>query len=337
MAQKKKAKTPKASPQAFGKSSPETLTTIQLRRGNEAELPGSAAQGEPLLCLDSKKLFTGMGTGQPIAQVVANATLAGVPVSPTPPTRDGELLIYNLSSNEYIPGDPIVSGPDAPGVTPTKPPVQIGLVDGSGNVQRVTGTTGGAVSVAGTVAVSNFPATQPVSAAALPLPAGAATDASLTNGNQRIGGTVAVSAAALPLPAGAATDASLTNGNQRVGGTVTAAASAETGTVFSGTTALTPLFALVAVSASGTVIPLVAAKKIRVLAMQLVAAAAVNVKWQSHVLPTDLTGLAYFAANGGYVLPFNPVGWFQTIAGEALDINLSASVAVGGSITYVTV
>jgi hypothetical protein len=307
MAQKKKAKTPKASPQAFGKSSPETLTTIQLRRGNEAELPGSAAQGEPLLCLDSKKLFTGMGTGQPIAQVVANATLAGVPVSPTPPTRDGELLIYNLSSNEYIPGDPIVSGPDAPGVAPTKPPVQIGIVDGSGNVQRVTGTTGGAVSVAGAVAVSNFPATQPVSAAALPLPAGAATDASLTNGNQRVGGTV------------------------------TAAASAETGTVYSGTTALTPLFALVAISASGTVIPLVAAKKIRVLAMQLVAAAAVNVKWQSHVLPTDLTGLAYFAANGGYVLPFNPVGWFQTVAGEALDINLSASVAVGGSITYVTV
>lgn len=33
--------------------------------------------------------------------------------------------------------------------------------------------------VAGTVAVSNFPATQPVSAAALPLPAGAATDATL--------------------------------------------------------------------------------------------------------------------------------------------------------------
>lgn len=46
----------------------------------------------------------------------------------------------------------------------------------------------------------------PVSAAALPLPTGAAKDTTLTDGTQRVGGTVAISAAALPLPAGAATD-----------------------------------------------------------------------------------------------------------------------------------
>lgn len=117
------------------------------------------------------------------------------------------------------------------------------------------------------------------------------------------------------------------------------AASAETSTIFNGTSALTPLFSTIAVSSSGatTVVAAVAAKKIRVVAMQLVANGAVNVKWQSHVTPTDITGLAYLAQNGGYVLPFNPVGWFQTIAGEALDINLSASVAVGGSLTYITV
>jgi hypothetical protein len=97
------------------------------------------------------------------------------------------------------------------------------------------------------------------------------------------------------------------------------------------------LFAVIAVSATGTIVALVAAKKIRVVALQLTASAGVNVKWQSHVTPTDITGLAYFAANGGYVLPYNPAGWFQTIAGEALDINLSAAVAVGGSLTYVTV
>lgn len=116
-------------------------------------------------------------------------------------------------------------------------------------------------------------------------------------------------------------------------------ASAETATVYSGTTALTPKFVTVVASASGVtnVLALVAAKKLRVLALQLTANAAVNVKWQSHVTPTDITGLAYLAANGGYVLPFNPVGWFQTIAGEALDINLSGAVAVGGSLTYVEV
>lgn len=117
------------------------------------------------------------------------------------------------------------------------------------------------------------------------------------------------------------------------------AASAETSTVYNGSTALTPLFSTIVASASGatTIINAVASKKIRVLALQLVANAAVNVKWQSHATPTDITGLAYLATNGGLVLPFNPVGWFQTLTGEALDINLSGAVAVGGSITYVTV
>lgn len=99
------------------------------------------------------------------------------------------------------------------------------------------------------------------------------------------------------------------------------------------------LFSTIVASASGvtTIVALVSSKKIRVVAMQLVANAAVNIKWQSHVTPTDLTGLAYLAANGGYVFGYNPAGWFQTISGEALDINLSAAVAVGGSLTYVTV
>lgn len=116
-------------------------------------------------------------------------------------------------------------------------------------------------------------------------------------------------------------------------------ASGETSTIYNGVTALTPKFATIVASASGatTIIALVSSKKIRVLAMQLVANAAVNVKWQSHVTPTDLTGLAYLSANGGYVLPYNPVGWFQTISGEALDINLSGAQAVGGSLTYVEV
>lgn len=99
-----------------------------------------------------------------------------------------------------------------------------------------------------------------------------------------------------------------------------------------------PQYAVVATSASGVTNIVAAASKlvIRVLAVNIVANGAVNVKWQSHVTPTDLTGLAYLAANGGYILPYNEAGWFQTIAGEALDINLSAAIAVGGSITYVT-
>jgi hypothetical protein len=116
-------------------------------------------------------------------------------------------------------------------------------------------------------------------------------------------------------------------------------ASDETSTLYSGTTALTPGFALISTSSSGasSLVSAVTSKKIRVLALSLVASAAVNVKFQSHVTPTDLTGLYYLAANGGIVLPYNPLGWFQTIAGEQLDINLSGSIAVGGSLTYVAV
>ena len=113
------------------------------------------------------------------------------------------------------------------------------------------------------------------------------------------------------------------------------AASSETSIIYEGTTALTPKFAPIALSATGTIVALVAAKKIRVLALYLSSSGTVNVKFQSHVTPTDLTGLAYEVANTGFTLPFCPVGWFQTIAGEALDLNLSAGVAVGGALVYV--
>lgn len=113
----------------------------------------------------------------------------------------------------------------------------------------------------------------------------------------------------------------------------------QTGAVYSGTTALTPKFAAITASSSGVtnILALVAGKKIRVLSLTLVANAAVNVKFQSHVTPTDLTGLFYLGANGGFVLNFSPTGHFETITGEALDINLSGAVAVGGVLTYIEV
>ena len=119
----------------------------------------------------------------------------------------------------------------------------------------------------------------------------------------------------------------------------TAASPSETSTVYNGTTALTPKFAKISTSSSGAsqVVAAVTSKKIRVLRLSLIANAAVNVKFQSHVTPTDLTGLYYLGANGGWVEPFCAVGLFETVAGEALDINLSGAVAVGGCLTYVEV
>lgn len=85
------------------------------------------------------------------------------------------------------------------------------------------------------------------------------------------------------------------------------------------------------------IVAAVAGKSIVVVSYVLVANGAVNVKFQSHTTPTDLTGLLYLAANGGVVAGFNQQGWFRTISGQALDINLSAAVAVGGHLNYVLV
>jgi hypothetical protein len=92
----------------------------------------------------------------------------------------------------------------------------------------------------------------------------------------------------------------------------------------------------VAVSATGTIVAAVPGKKISVLAFALTSSGIVNVKFQSHTTG-DISGLFYEIANTGFVLGPNEWGWCETVAGEALDINLSAGVPVGGVLTYVEV
>lgn len=103
-----------------------------------------------------------------------------------------------------------------------------------------------------------------------------------------------------------------------------------------GTTGLVVKTAPITASASGdtSVVALVASKKIKVVAAVVTGNGAVNIKWRSAT--TDITGLEYIAgAGGGSVLPFNPVGWFETAAGVALNINLSGAVGVGGFVRYI--
>lgn len=114
-------------------------------------------------------------------------------------------------------------------------------------------------------------------------------------------------------------------------------ASNETGTVYNGTTALTPKFAVISLATSGQIVAAVTSKKIRVLQLVLTANAAVNAKFQSHVTPTDLTGLLYLGIDTVVSTGYSPVGHFETLSGEALDLNLSGSVAVGGYLTYIEI
>lgn len=112
-----------------------------------------------------------------------------------------------------------------------------------------------------------------------------------------------------------------------------------------GGTLVTPKFAVITASASGatTIVAAVGsggtAKRIRVIQWTLLTSAAVNVKWQSKPAgaASDITGLHYFVGNQGVASPQADKGLFQTVAGEALDINLSGAVAAGGSLVYVEV
>lgn len=505
---------------------------IRSKRGLKADLPASGRLGEIFYCTDTEEAFVGHGDGLPLTPLSAptqtgdvDATqIQGVDVLDQVP-EDGQVLIFDFAADKWIPGDPIVSGPDAVGADATRNPVQIGGIDGAGKVRQLFIGADGRITVSvvampladnaatagnqvveiaglslinsklaaplplptgaateatladiksGTdnldVALSSLTTpsdTQPISAAALPLPTGAATEATIAAVNAKLGAALPLATgaateatlagvnsklgaalplptgaatesglgtdgatppaiagtgargwlraiyekllaglavtgtfwqatqpvslatqplptgastettlaavnsklgAALPLPTGAATETTLASVNTKLAAALplptgaatevtlatvstrvlalskptdvqVSSASGETGTIYNGQTALTPKFIKIVVSTIGasSVVPLVAGKKIRVLKWDLVASAAVNVKWQSHTTPTDLTGLYYCGANGGLAPGFCPVGHFETVAGEALDLNLSAAVPVGGSLTYVEV
>jgi hypothetical protein len=193
----------------------------------------------------------------------------------------------------------------------------IGAVTVSGSV-AVTGPLTDAQLRATAVPVSGtfWQATQPVSAASLPLPSGAATAANQTTANASL----------------ASIDGKLTSPI-----TISGAVAMAADKVNVGGTDLTPKFAAIAASASGdnTAVAAVTGKKIRVLAYTVVAAGAVSAKFQSDT--TDLTGALSFAANGGASVAFSPVGHFETASGVALQLNLGSAVAVGGHLVYVEV
>jgi hypothetical protein len=99
-----------------------------------------------------------------------------------------------------------------------------------------------------------------------------------------------------------------------------------------------PATAIVQVSATGAIVAAVAGQRITVWSYHLSFAGSVNVKWQDGA-STDLTGLDYGAAN--IISNSPPVTdqqgksfLFRTSLGNALYLNLSGAVAVGGYVIY---
>jgi len=90
-------------------------------------------------------------------------------------------------------------------------------------------------------------------------------------------------------------------------------------------------------SGDNTLIAATTGRKIRVLACSISAASSVNVKFTSSTT-SDLTKLFYLATGElNIALPYNPMGWFQTVAGELLGMNLSGGVVVAVQLTYAIV
>lgn len=118
----------------------------------------------------------------------------------------------------------------------------------------------------------------------------------------------------------------------------------ETSTIYNGTTALTPKFALANVAASQTdanIVTAVSSKKIRVLAVVAVqgatASAGITFNSKGGGAGTAISALFAAGANNGFALGFNPVGWFETASGEALTVTTGAGATVGIQVVYVEV
>ena len=104
---------------------------------------------------------------------------------------------------------------------------------------------------------------------------------------------------------------------------------------------LTPKYAAIAAATAddNTLVAAVSGKKIRVLALAVIAGAAGNIYFQSAAAGDVIFGGSankiQLAANGGFVLPFNPAGWFETDVSELLNMNASSTGPFSGGLVYV--
>ena len=161
----------------------------------------------------------------------------------------------------------------------------------------------------------------------------------LPAGTNNIGDVDVLTLPALPAGTNNIGDVDVITQPARAATTDTITVKLATDAIQNGTTALTPKYAVIdaALSGDNTLVAAVTSKKIRVLALFVVAAGAVNVRLESGAAGTALTGQMNLTTNSGFVLPFNPVGLFETAVTTLLNLELSAAISVDGSLTYVEV
>ncbi len=108
------------------------------------------------------------------------------------------------------------------------------------------------------------------------------------------------------------------------------------GTDFFLASALTPKYLAVDVNTSpnNTLIAAVSGKKILVLGCVLIAAGAVNIRFEDGTGSTALTGVINLTTNSGFTLPLGLPGWFKTSTNTLLNLELSTGIAVAGTLVY---
>lgn len=100
-------------------------------------------------------------------------------------------------------------------------------------------------------------------------------------------------------------------------------------------------FANVAASQTDSaVVAAVTSKKIRVLsACALAGGTATNLTFNTKPAGagTAISPLFANGANGGEVLPFSPIGWFETSSGEGLSVTTGTGSTTGIIVSYIEV
>lgn len=92
-----------------------------------------------------------------------------------------------------------------------------------------------------------------------------------------------------------------------------------------------------ATSGDNELVAAVAGSSIRVLSLYFVSAGTVNVRFESDAAGSPLSGRLPVIASSGVVLGHNPEGWFSTVVGESLNMELTGAIQVSGGLTYILV
>jgi len=91
-----------------------------------------------------------------------------------------------------------------------------------------------------------------------------------------------------------------------------------------------------ATDGNNTLVAAVTGKKIRVLAVFFtMTGTAVTIRFEDGAGGTALTGQMGPTAGQTIVLPFNPVGWFETSDATLLNMELSGAQSVDGALVYI--